>query len=81
MRTSEALAARWFGLEHGAAHLQPGEKTWREKANDTLRVLDRPASGRNSALGRKVEQPGSESPAGPSGQSDRTRHDSKHGNK
>jgi hypothetical protein len=81
MQTGEALAARWFALEHAGAHLQPGEKTLRERAYDALRILDRPESGRNGALGRKVEKPGSESPSGPSGQTDRTRHDCKHTNR
>jgi hypothetical protein len=81
MQTGESLAARRFGLEHAVALLQPGDKTWRQKANDVLRALERPGSGRNGALGRKVEQPGSGSPAGPSGQTERVKHDSKHTNK
>lgn len=82
MRTSEALSARRFDLEHSGAHLQPGEKTVRERAHDALPALcERPASGRIGALGRKVERPGNESPAGPSGQTDRVNHNSKHTNK
>ena len=82
MRTSEALAARRFDLEHPGALLQPGDKTLRERANDILPVLyERPASGRNGALGRKVERPGNENPSGPSGQTERVKHDSKHTNK
>lgn len=81
MRTSESLAARWFGLEHAGALLQPGDKTWREKANDALRALERPESGRNGALGRRVEKPGESKPGGPSGQKDGAKGDGKHANK
>lgn len=41
----------------------------------------RPASGRTTALGRKVEKPGDASPPGPSGQPGQTQHERKHTNK
>lgn len=41
----------------------------------------RPASGRTSALGRRVEKPRDASPAGPSGQPGQTQHERKHTNK
>lgn len=41
----------------------------------------RPASGRTTAQGRKVEKPGSGSPAGPSGQPCQTQDDRRHTNK
>lgn len=82
MRTSESLVARWFGFERAGALLQPGDKTVRERANDTLHAWhERPGSGRIGCVGRKVEKPGTESPAGPSGQPERLNHDSKHTNK
>lgn len=82
MRTSESLAARRFVFEHPGAHLQPGEKTLRERSYDAMPALcERPGSGRNGAMGRRVERPGNESPAGPSGQTDRVDHECKHSNK
>lgn len=41
----------------------------------------RPASGRTTALGRKVEKPRDCSPPGPSGQLDHTQHERTHTNK
>jgi hypothetical protein len=41
----------------------------------------RPASGRTTAQGRKVEKPGDACPPGPSGQPDHTQHERKHTNK
>ncbi|MBA3772691.1 MAG: hypothetical protein H0X13_09460 [Ramlibacter sp.] len=41
----------------------------------------RPTSGRTTPQGRKVEKPGSGSPAGPSGQPGKTLHDRRHANK
>ncbi len=44
-------------------------------------LISRPSSGRTTALGRKVERPGSCPPAGPSGQRDQRKQDQKHTNK
>ena len=41
----------------------------------------RPASGRATVVGRKVEKPRDASPPGPSGQLDHTQHERKHTNK
>lgn len=41
----------------------------------------RPASGRTTALGRRVERPGTGRQGGPSGQKDQLRHDRTHANK
>jgi hypothetical protein len=41
----------------------------------------RPASGRATPMGRKVEKPRDASPPGPSGQLDHTQHERKHTNK
>ena len=43
--------------------------------------VHRPASGRNTAQGRKVEKPGDASPSGPSGQPSHTQDDRRHTNK
>jgi len=66
-----------------AANDQSGDdKTSLQKARDKLRGLfQRPSSGRTSALGRKVEKPGSGAAAGPSGQTEGVDHDRKHTNK
>ena len=69
-------------VDRGGAQLPEKEKDRLEKAKDVLRNLcQRPSSGRTTALGRRVEKPGSGSPAGPSGQKDRAKHDGKHTNK
>ena len=44
-------------------------------------VSQRPATGRTTALGRKVEKPGIGNPAGPSGQKAKGPQDRKHANK
>ena len=44
-------------------------------------VNQRPATGRTTALGRKVEKPGIGNPAGPSGQKAKGPQDRKHANK
>jgi hypothetical protein len=64
------------------AQLQPDDKTKLEKAKEELRNLHhRPASGRTTSLGKKVEKPGTGRQGGPSGQTDASRHDGKHTNK
>lgn len=44
-------------------------------------VNQRPATGRTTALGRKVEKPGIGNQAGPSGQKDKGPQDRRHANK
>lgn len=44
-------------------------------------LVQRPSTGRNSKLGRKVEKPRDPKAGGPSGQHDASRHDRKHANK
>jgi hypothetical protein len=64
------------------AQLQPDDKTKLEKAKEEVRNLHhRPASGRTTSLGKKVEKPGTGRQGGPSGQTDASRHDGKHTNK
>jgi hypothetical protein len=62
------------------AQLQPQEQTKLDQEKAKLQAA-RPASGRTSALGRKVEKPGTGNPGGPSGQTDEAKHDRKHANK
>jgi len=77
-----AMSMLSFYINRAGAQLPEKEKTRLEKAKDVLRGLyERPASGRTTALGRRVEKPGSGSPAGPSGQKDGAKHDGKHTNK
>ena len=77
-----AMSMLTFYINRAGAQLPEKEKGRLEKAKDVLRTLyERPASGRTTALGRRVEKPGSGSPAGPSGQKDRAKHDGKHTNK
>jgi hypothetical protein len=66
--------------ERARAELPTDEEL--EKAVDKLATpLNRPASGRNTALGRRVEKPAKEKQGGPSGQTDECQHDRKHTNK
>jgi hypothetical protein len=77
-----AMSMLTFYIHRAGAQLPEEEKKRLEKAKDALRALyERPASGRTTALGRRVEKPGSGSPAGPSGQKDGAKHDGKHTNK
>ena len=77
-----AMSMLTFYINRAGAQLQPGDKLRLEKAKDELRGLfHRPSSGRTSALGRKVEKPGSGRQGGPSGQTDGAKHDGKHANK
>lgn len=59
--------------KRAGAQLQPDDKT--------KPVHSRPASGRTTSLGKKVEKPGTGRQGGPSGQTDAARHDRKHTNK
>ncbi len=65
-----------------AAQLPEKHETRLEKTKDALRALcERPAQGRTTALGRRVEKPGECKPGGPSGQKDGAKGDGKHANK
>jgi hypothetical protein len=58
------------------------DKSTLDRVRDKLRNLyARPASGRTTALGRKVEKPGTGKQGGPSGQRDLGQVDGKHANK
>lgn len=53
-----------------------------DRQEDVLRDQNqRPTTGRNTKLGRKVEKPMDPKAGGPSGQKDKARHDKKHANK
>lgn len=49
--------------------------------DDVQAIFQRPSTGRTTRLGRKVEKPSDGCAAGPSGQHESTKHDSKHTNK
>lgn len=70
-------------ISRAGAQLQPAEKKRLEQAKDELRALyhPRPATGRTTALGRRVEKPGESKPSGPSGQKEGVKGDTKHANK
>jgi hypothetical protein len=77
-----AMSMLTFYISRAGSHLPEKEKTRLEKAKDVLRTLyERPASGRTTALGRRVEKPGEGKLGGPSGQKDGAKHDGKHANK
>ena len=64
------------------AQTPPREKSRQEQMKDLLHTtFQRLASGRTTALGRRVEKPGNTSAAGPSGQHETAKHGSKHTNK
>lgn len=76
-----ARAAALSSSRPCAADSDKDGRTQLEKAKDKLRTMfQRPSTGRTSALGRKVEKPGTTQPAGPSGQTADVQ-DRKHGNK
>jgi hypothetical protein len=69
-------------MHRGSAQLKQTEEDKLEKAKDELRDLyQRPATGRTTKLGRKVEKPGEKSPGGPSGQKAGVDDQKKHTNK
>lgn len=77
-----AMSMLTFYINRAGAQLPKDEKKRLEKAKDELRDLyPRPASGRSTAQGRKVEKPANDEPAGPSGQKKGAKHDGKHTNK
>jgi len=68
--------------EHPWAQLNDEDRTKLQKVKDALRdLVQRPASGRTTQLGRKVEKPGSGRQGGPSGQTDGAKHETTHTNK
>jgi hypothetical protein len=68
-------------VDRAGAQLPEKQKDRLEKEDVLRNLCQRPLSGRTTALGRRVEKPGSGSPAGPSGQKDKAKHDGKHTNK
>lgn len=77
-----AMSMLTFYINRAGAQLPKEEKKRLEKAKDELRDLyPRPASGRSTAQGRKVEKPADNEPAGPSGQKKGVKQDGKHTNK
>ena len=71
-----------FHAERPFAQLQPGDNKKLDNLKEELLDLNkRPASGRTTALGRKVEKPGPVKGAGPSGQTDGVQHERNHANK
>lgn len=77
-----AMATLTGRISRGTAQLPTEEKERLEKAKEELRQLfQRPSTGRTTALGRRVEKPGTGRQSGPSGQTDSTTHDRKHTNK
>lgn len=58
------------------------DKSRVDRVKEQLRnIYQRPASGRTTPLGRRVEKPGPGKQAGPSGQRDDGEGDGKHANK
>jgi hypothetical protein len=49
--------------------------------DETRELYKNPTTGRNTKLGRKVEKPAEPKIGGPSGQTDRAKHDKRHANK
>lgn len=77
-----AMSMLTFYINRAGAQLQPADKQRLERAKEELRGLfHRPASGRTTALGRKVKKPGESKASGPSAQRDRAKHEGKHENK
>ncbi len=66
-----AMSMLTFYINRAGAQLPEEDRNRLEKAKDELRTLyHRPASGRTSALGRKVEKPGKSNAGGPTGHKD-----------
>ena len=75
-------ALGWTFYGRARAHVPESDKSRLQKTKDALRALcERPAQGRTTALGRRVEKPGECKPGGPSGQKDGATGDGKHANK
>ena len=68
--------------EHPGWNLRDDEKSQATHIKDEPKdMYQRPTTGRNTRLGRKVEKPRDPKSGGPSGQKDRARHDKRHANK
>ena len=66
----------------GVSHLPPDDKNnMVHKKGEPQDAFQRPSTGRNTRLGRKVEKPRDPKSGGPSGQKERARHDKRHANK
>jgi hypothetical protein len=66
----------------GTMHLPPAdENNMVHKKGEPQDAFQRPNTGRNTRLGKKVEKPRDPKSGGPSGQKDRARHDKRHANK
>jgi len=77
-----AMSMLTFYMNRAGAQLKADEKDKLEKAKDVLRDLyQRPTTGRNTKLGRRVEKPGETAPGGPSGQKADVDDQKKHTNK
>ena len=59
---------------------QPKDVTQKVK-EEVQTFFQRPSNGRSTRMGRRVEKPGDAHAAGPSGQHEATKHDSRHTNK
>jgi hypothetical protein len=60
----------------------PKDATPIQKVKDEVQnFFARPSNGRSTRMGRRVEKPGDAHAAGPSGQHEATKHDSRHTNK
>jgi hypothetical protein len=68
-------------VQKGGWNLPNDDKKADHIKSEPLDLLQRPSTGRNTRLGRKVEKPRDPKSGGPSGQTDRARHDKRHTNK
>ena len=60
----------------------PKDGTQLHKVKEEVQnIFQRPSNGRTTRMGRRVEKPGDAHAAGPSGQHEATKHDSRHTNK
>ncbi|ROZ66225.1 hypothetical protein [Ramlibacter sp. WS9] len=65
-----------------SAQSQPKDVTRLQKVTEEVQsFFQRPSNGRSTRMGRRVEKPGDAHAAGPSGQHEATKHDSRHTNK
>ncbi len=77
-----AMSMLTFYINRAGSNLPEDERKKLEHTKQELRDLyQRPTTGRNTKLGRKVEKPRDPKSGGPSGQQDRARHDKRHANK
>jgi hypothetical protein len=73
----------YFAATKGGWSLPPdgGRKDVVHVQDQAKDQTQRPTTGRNTKLGRKVEKPRDPMSGGPSGQKDRAKHDKRHANK